>query len=137
MEKEKYYTPDISEYHVGFEYEWKCDGTQTDWTKSVCDEIMNPLDVDCRRINEYRIKYLDNEDIESFGFHSINETKFKSNSNKIITIELIENNKIFIEEIILIDTIGHEESYTLFNGIIKNKSELKFILKRLKIISNG
>ena len=80
---EKYYTPKIKEFYVGFEYEWKCDGTQTDWTKSTCSILMNPLDVDARRINEYRVKYLDQEDIESLGFKEdiYNGVKCFTNNN--------------------------------------------------------
>lgn len=71
----KYYTPDISEFHVGFEYE-RMNGT--DWEKA---ELTN---VDCwgtmargyenefeeidSLIRSVRVKYLDKEDIESLGF---------------------------------------------------------------------
>lgn len=39
MEKDKYYTPNISEFHVGFEYELKCfiansDIQESHWKKS-------------------------------------------------------------------------------------------------------
>ena len=73
----KYYIPSIDEFHVGFEYEWKCDGTKTDWNKSICDNVMIPLDVDCQRVNDYRVKYLDKEDIESLGFEPF---KHKNNN---------------------------------------------------------
>jgi len=133
MEKEKYYTPEISEFHVFFEYEWKCDGTQTDWTKSICNEKMNPLDVDCRRVNEYRVKYLDKEDIESFQFYQkigyYLTVMIEYNGKKNVEIHLVHTGKQIL--------IYIYNEYTLYAGECLNKSELKFILKRLKIISNG
>ena len=66
----KFYVPDISEFYVGFEYEWSREGEgATDWTKSIMT-ISNGsvIDQDAWKINKYRVKYLDKEDIESLEF---------------------------------------------------------------------
>ena len=121
----KYYTPSIDEFHVGFEYEWKCDGTQTDWTRSICNILMNPLDVDCRRINDYRVKYLDKEDIESLGFKEdiYNGVKcFTKNNCQIF---------FFGDNVTSIDLFAGEFRNQYFRGLVKNKSELKKILNQI------
>jgi len=65
MEKNKYYTPTIEEFHVGFEYELKTEG---EWVSQTLD-----IDYSLNRVagglaNNTRVKHLDQEDIESFGF---------------------------------------------------------------------
>ena len=132
---EKYYTPEIEEFHIWFEYEWKCDGTKTDWTRSVCDSNMNPLDCDCRRINDYRVKYLDKEDIESFGFDHDQTTKDGSDYYKGSLISdsefRLNTNK---QNPTLINIWNLRNNEQIFCGIIKNKSELKVLLKQLNIL---
>ena len=125
--QDKYYTPEIEEFHVGFEYEWKCDGTQTDWTKSICNTLMNPLDIDCRRTNNYRVKYLDEQDIKSLGFKedTYNGVKCFNKNNCQIFYFAPETH------IISIDCFSNDYRQTYFKGLIKNKSELKRILKMI------
>ena len=140
----KYYTPDISEFHVGFEYE-RMNGT--DWEKA---ELTN---VDCWGTtargyeNEFeeidsliipvRVKCLDKEDIESFGFEHDQTTKDGSYfySGTLITEnQWCINLKDFTIDIYDINS----KSDFRFNGLVKNKSELKQILKMigLKRLSN-
>lgn len=121
----KYYTPEIEEFHIGFEYEWKCDGTQTDWTKSICTTLMNPLDIDCRRTNNYRVKYLDEQDIKSLGFKedTYNGVKcFTKNNCQIF---------FFGDNVTSIDLFAGEFRNQYFRGLVKNKSELKKILNQI------
>ena len=127
----KYYTPEIEEFHIGFEYEWKCYSTETDWTKSMCDKSMNPLDTDCQRINKYRVKYLDEEDIESLGFTRLlaNIYTLKDKVKGPIRLQYFENDNylaVFYPEY---SNTGTQ----LFQGVIKNKSELIRLLKQLEI----
>ena len=133
----KYYTPDISEFHVGFEYE-RMNGT--DWEKA---ELTN---VDCWGTtargyeNEFeeidsliipvRVKCLDKEDIESFGFEHDQTTKDGSYfySGTLITEnQWCINLKDFTIDIYDINS----KSDFRFNGLVKNKSELKQILKMI------
>jgi hypothetical protein len=66
VEQDKYYTPTIEEFHVGFEYEWMREGEgATEWTKSVLTMENGPVgDYDAWRVNEYRVKHLNRDDVE-------------------------------------------------------------------------
>ena len=74
----KYYTPELEEFHVGFEYEYFTkdwvgkDYTHT-WVKlkfNQKEDYGNDLDnmVYFIETEQVRVKYLDREDIESLGF---------------------------------------------------------------------
>jgi hypothetical protein len=78
---DKYYTPTIEEFHVGFEYEelWYGGGKSPsgeDWVSHVYNgeslteeysEGQSSIEEEIRD-KEIRVKYLDKEDIESLGF---------------------------------------------------------------------
>ncbi|MHA2182983.1 MAG: hypothetical protein ACXAAH_16305, partial [Promethearchaeota archaeon] len=81
MEKDKYYTPTIEEFHVGFEYEYSVSGDEGTWeTTSLNGDFYEKehevtyLPMRIRNSNtkihagRVRVKHLDREDIESFGF---------------------------------------------------------------------
>lgn len=138
---EKYYTPTIEEFHVGFEYEWSADGSHDNWKKEIMD-INTPLtyfrdDADV----EHRVKYLDKEDIESLGWsttssktnyrHFINSTKSEYDTLQVI-LECIDEYE-HVYDIIRLIIEGGKRHY-LFRGIIKNKSELKVLMKQLNLI---
>jgi hypothetical protein len=137
----KYYTPDESEYHIGFEYQSLTDPRQPEndiaWSNESIDNVQELRDV-CKYIIEddfleHRVKYLDKSDIESFGF------KLKNN-----VLDIFINERFYINwfdsqkkpEVLGIYAYDKSIDYEsqLFRGIIKNKSELSFILKRLGII---
>jgi nicotinic acid phosphoribosyltransferase len=128
----KYYTPTIEEFHVGFEFECTTSPTKKDWYK---DAIRNVDDMtEVFSYSEARVKYLDKEDIESFGFTvtHYNEVSIygKVGGYQPYTIEnfsLVENH---IFEIKWQSSMG---DVTLFRGIIKNKSEFSKLLKQLNI----
>ena len=138
----KYYIPDISEFHVGFEYE-HCHssirfvmldlrtGDRTNetepkeiWEKSVFTG--NEFDVwkssfefdDSLRDGQIRVKYLDKEDIESLGFTQTIEDQYYKDD-----FELLIDDDLFIQII--------KDDGFIFQGAIKNKSELKRILKMI------
>jgi hypothetical protein len=144
MEKEnKYYIPEISEFYIGFEYNgWIQD--QGPYIFSINDslkEIQEGIN-----LMAITVKYLDKEDIESLGFEfiKVNEYIFSGDgsseiyriyhsSNKAQWYELLmfENyNKVWVD---LVHTqAGVKMSF--FKGTIKNKSELKKLMKQLNII---
>ena len=62
MENNLYYTPEISEFHVGFEYE-VFDKLHNIWNKEN-NFFLQQGDFK----DEIRVKYLDQFDIESLGF---------------------------------------------------------------------
>lgn len=134
----KYYTPDISEFHIGFE----CESTNNkkEWFKFIFEQY-NFTILDLELLNSmYRVKYLNKEDIISLGWEAEyvlgNENKvayYKKNQYWLyyntettkLTI-VVPMRKLrkgdFIPERVLVDKIH-----------IKNKSELKVLLKQLNI----
>lgn len=141
MELDKYYTPEIEEFHIGFKYEYKSDfymeilnKTSGDWRKEECyflvdsdgESELNDIEKLIQNKN-IRVKYLDKEDIESLGFKKISNnwwsTNLYSDGHQLLKI----NNNYEI-------SYGrHEVRDILFSGNIKNKSELKKLMKQLKI----
>ena len=150
----KYYTPDISEFYVGFEYEhchssvrfvmlnFKTGDTSNIgepkeiWEKSIFSG--REYDIwkssfkfdDSLKNGQIRVKYLDKEDIESLGFEHDQSTKDGSYfySGTLMTEnQWCINLKDFIVDIY--DING--KSDFRFNGFVKNKSELKQILKMI------
>ena len=161
----KYYTPEIEEFHVGFEYEFH---GMTTGGLEIVDFSKNPIESktiskptnkvwtkesiyrdDCALYNrsfksleglikskQIRVKHLDKEDIEILGF-SMRTTSYGvyyiKNQYKIDyawdkRLIISENNKM------VVDKDFENQGNILFIGIIKNKSELKRILKQLNIL---
>lgn len=135
---EKYYTPTIDEFHIGFEYECQI-GYYSPVTNiydegwiSVKVESNNPLNWIEAQIkdNLIRVKYLDKEDIESLGFKIVWEEHkpygdyYKGSLGDTDIWYAKLTNKI--PYIVL--TTKYYNGNTRAN--IKNKSELKKILKQ-------
>lgn len=151
----KYYIPTIEEFHIGFNFEYK------DWNKKYkqvdfkswinpnkenllpFDKLteydllrnFNILDMMLKRsIDDIKVKYLDKEDIESLGWKS-NKVPYQFyNDNSDFYFFIPSNSSNFIilgENEICISSKRYEE--TIFRGIIKNKSELKILIKQLGI----
>lgn len=155
MEENKYYTPSIEEFRVGFEYEYTTIGTVEvnpnrfittpgkTWLKEIVTEDFKFEDI--RRsifFKTIRVKYLDKEDIEGLGF------KYSSNYADFPKLGFLEESKVFTDKlqyllyydptnlqckIERIYNCGTGEDDFLFNGTIKNISELKVLLKQLGI----
>lgn len=128
----KYYTPTIDEFHAGFEYEYYSQGLSEIDIDGIAGwyEAIFSLDIEegeqKHPTQKVRVKYLDEDDIESLGF-SFDETgnnyaiTFKNKNNFYIEVKPNNNVRIFTR------------SSNKFIGIIKNKSELKRLLKQLNI----
>lgn len=125
----KYYTPDISEFHVGFEYE-EWDSKEQCFEHKVCTKPhhINNAWVKLKAVGmrgvgwEIRVKHLGIEDILSFGFtlvDDIDDTGYTSFEYKDYWLGMKET-EAYIED----------ETGMLFYGNIKNKSELSRILKQ-------
>lgn len=147
--EDKYYVPTIEELCVGFEYEEDNYGNDK-WTKKsikttnitqACKDLVDDIKSSDDGSYTFRVKYLDRKDIEECGFDVSSDygagIDFKFGNKYKLTkvkgagltyskneIRIFENNSIL------------EESYNsrLFIGDIKNKSELKKLLKQLNII---
>lgn len=151
--KSKYYTPTIDEFHVGFEYEelthkrnhsvGYIDSEKEDWAwkervfgKNIVYNTDLNFEFKYQEWNDFytRIKYLDKSDIESLGFdyyktHPGTTTMEFENGDYMLTFDADFGDSWNC-------TIEFEKDVSvliLFHGIIKNKSELKRLLKQLRI----
>ena len=129
----KYYLPKIEELHIGFE----CEIDQSEINKNFkwCEYVIG-TDYEnitiARAVSEVnkngiRVKYLDRQDIESFGFKFEKDDEYAgeyyfSKENSIIGKFLTEDKKYNIEMF-----------STYF--IVKNKSEFKKLLMQLDLIN--
>jgi hypothetical protein len=146
----KYYTPEIEEFHPGFEYEHKlyyADDVNLNpktlgdtivpkkWIKREVwyiwiDEIYNAY-IENESVKDLiRVKYLDEDDIKSYGFEHDQTTK---DGVQYIKGSLLDDNvwHLFYKDRYV--HIFNQFSDKVFNGQIKNKSELKIVLKMLGI----
>lgn len=146
--KNKYYQPSKEEFYIGFEFEstyilfQKHPGDS--WTKSILSDEHNwfydSYDNDAVP-SEFRVKYLDRSDIEDLGFKLTGgklirdyRDSFEYHPDNHIHYVLdytysINKVRILKEDI----NYFHEDEIVLFEGTIKNKSELKILLKQLNI----
>jgi len=139
MQNDKYYTPEIEEFHVGFQYEelWGLEGINGEWLDSIYEE-----DSSVRNLVEIvRVKKLDSEDIESLGWKFKDkcqwEIPFTYSFNEMGIGEVNDVNGgwnlIYTKDqwcSIVQDCYGKT---SCFRGIIKNKSELRRLMKQLGI----
>ena len=137
----KYYTPEIEEFCVGFKGEIEYNHRFVDFTVDfdpinqtmslVCDSepyccIITP-DIFDKKV---RVKHLDREDIEELGW--VNEEgltkQYYKTKDKEYRLRFHLKNEIRVFKV---------DEYTvdikLFQGAIKNKSELKRLMKQLGI----
>ncbi len=151
---ETHYTPTIEEFHPGFEFECKerfLDGTvktledfnNSKWVKQTCNSAIMYIERALNGRNSenglcgVRVKYLDREGIESLGFELDQCTKdgcvfYKGN---LMTKEewcLTFGGKTNPKNYLSITSMKNNPNS--FTGVIKNKSELKRILKQLNIL---
>lgn len=121
----KYYTPSIEEFHVGFEYERFDNSCHKKWYTYIVEKG-DILDYSSK-LDAIRVKYLDQEDIESLGFKQENKNEFTTNLNG-------DGYRIHYTDKIIISYGTYYDSDNLFIGYIKNKSEFKKLLKQLNIL---
>lgn len=163
METNKYYTPSIEEFHVGFEFEeWEnLAFTNEEWTLKKMDyftdleyvcfpEVDKHLENYILGTSLFRVKYLDKQDLIEFGFEyteqypiilDISENLFvkKSTEFEDFIITMKDNNvNISVKKDVLLMAIPSDKKYwdlyCLFSGKIKNKSELQQVLKMIGVI---
>lgn len=136
----KYYTPDLEEFYVGFEYEKQLprltgyhnefDGY--DWTKVTFRKFEELPMFSPETMQEYiRVKYLDTQDIEECGFKNmtaLNFTDFLVFNKEDWWIDFYPTGILEIA-----GGCDTEIEGVHFIGKLKNKSELKVLLKQLNI----
>lgn len=144
---EKYYTPDISEFHVGFEYHYKdLNHNLVDYgwfPETVKEDDGFNIEFYKRQISsgDYKAKYLDREDIESLDW---TESQITSNNTMIFFRDVknfLGRGETVVVKLMYAPLTSHVMIYlsepggnTLFTGKIKNKSELKKLMQQLNIL---
>ncbi len=146
MKNNKYYTPELSEFHIGFEFEYL---NKTKWKKQIVTLNNFPSFpygyMESLETLEYgvRVKFLDKKDIESFGFKYNKKQDLYISNKTYLGVSCGDDKKLCIfydsnDNNMLIyfrDNTGYE--FERFDGFIKNKSELKNLLEeKLKISTN-
>lgn len=153
MEDNKYYTPSIEEFHVGFEYQHTglLDINQIkeefyNFNYDLKDKSLEEINYAINN-NWIRVKYLDQEDIESLGWTFKSTNKMRTwytgsdnwfnntiptgNSGRYWSFELSHDPEY--NGIIIKAGTNYGETDTFFEGTIKNKSELKKLMEQLNI----
>lgn len=152
---DKYYTPELGEFHYGFEYEIFEDFDhypEKSWHLQLYGiNGTSPEDLDyvSGDMSKFRVKYLDREDIESLGFEKVEcpDGLFNNVFQLITTYETkyVLNLYMNIDKRIgftqIVERFRHEgknreyvgERGNKFKGTIKNKSELKKVLKMIGV----
>jgi hypothetical protein len=147
---EKYYTPTIEEFHVGFEYEYR--KADEEWRNNeddevACDLLNDPInqierDIKNKRI---RVKYLDRADIESEGWGGHQKPMVSLIEGKTTVYNdtwILDKYKLFAwlnspeapqTTIRILAVRGDKSEVILFHGTIKNISELRRLQKQLGI----
>jgi len=127
----KYYTPIIEEFYIGFEYEHLLKDNFTGCS-ILCYPDIEDVYYDIP-LNKVRVKYLDKSDIESLGYTQLTDDCFYISGISYrgrLDCEI----RILIRDTVLIYILDKDDNnYILFTGIIKNKSELIKLLKMLNI----
>jgi len=136
----KYYTPEIEEFHEGFEYESQdiaADLMGIEWKKGTySDGQLGAYLSDEIKRGEVRVKCLDKEDVLSLGWETSRkyidiEDNFtiRGNFDRVFLLTLLTYNTV--EDYVKIHTEDYEKE--VFAGFIKNKSELNRLMKQLEI----
>lgn len=138
----KYYTPSIEEFHVGFEYEWRNKDGFPDrhWRRGIIKDGTQIDDLH-NSIYELRVKYLD--------FSDLKELKFKHVGGKltgdVMQLFTLNNGRYFVHlevswfsswVVVGIETSVNETStrtLVVHSITINNKSELIVLMKQLNI----
>ena len=140
----KYYTPEIEEFYVGFEFEQEERVIGSTIMVKQIIKIPEDISLAFEMYNEsdeaeIRVKYLDREDIESLEFLFTGkavcdwyekEGSFEIGNWTSYKVQLLHDVKNNWVKVIALDC---GEEVEIFQGTIKNKSELKKLLKQLGI----
>lgn len=123
MQKEvKYYTPELEEFHIGFEYEIHYDDGDH-WGKQICEYGMTRYEYEhLSNHRPLRVKYLDEDDIKELSWK-------RDSGNKDFILDEYQL-ELIDDKVLISSEYGFD---TLFWGTIKNKSELKKLMSQLGI----
>lgn len=131
---EKYYTPTIEEFHVGFEFEVLYENVG--WAKESLAHRPEVVTLPYMNLENIRVKYLDREDIESLGWKKHGERYYYS--SKTVPLRINQDGSCDHEDC----SMGIDSDYRAwinagnnhFTGTINNKSELKKLMQQLNLL---
>jgi hypothetical protein len=136
----KYYTPSIEEFHVGFEYEAVTNPniTNLNWSKRLVDMHSNLVAYSAMiGSGLVRVKFLDRQDIEELGWGYSETYSENEIFTKKVTIIRGEYDAYlhYVEytKWVMIYLKNETESHTVFAGTIRNKSQLRQLMAWLNI----
>lgn len=146
MEENKYYTPELSEFHHLFEFEihnskgrYFVPGIKEGWYSTYMDfgilgDIQNlqKLILD----KQVRVPFLSKEDIEAEGCTFVDEGEYKIDayfSKKVEFKQGIIEYRIRLWGHNKVNIWSEDTNSTYFEGVIKNKSVFKQVLKMIGI----
>ncbi len=156
MENQKsngdYYTPEMEEFRPGFEFEVRYAGAPPsipEWIKGEL-KYLNTVGFTSQQYDDkggvtkqwvepdcVRVKYLNKEDVESLGWKPLSgfddqgferDNYFLTFRERFITLQVRDITRYM--DGVLCDT----SNAVLYQGLIKNKSELKKLMQQLNII---
>lgn len=137
---EKYYMPSVEEFHLGFECEIASYGKENKWVKFIYNSFTDSIF--CKDSNgkiwvndNLRVKYLDQEDIESLGW--ILDTRGTYDLDNWSLKHWAHEGRLSI----IIRDPSKSQDYMLKHVMtsanfitIRNKSELKRLMNQLNIL---
>lgn len=132
MSNEKYYTPHISEFHVGFVYQSKNNAKEEFETYEVEHDFDSCVYQHLIDKEEVRVKLLDREDIEAEGWkysRTIPPSYFAGYEEYTIVKYYILKRFTNTKMVGIYKTHAEDGNYQLFNGTIKNRSELRKVME--------
>jgi hypothetical protein len=143
MQKEvKYYTPELEEFHIGFKYEYNCNSDIYGRKWIVNNLSLEDIQQDCDGGYEYsnpynasnygvsiRVKYLDENDIKDLGW----EFDERVRNAHYFNLSTYCMEVIYYSDRILVDISEDGDCDISAKLYVKNKSELKKILKMIGV----
>ena len=132
---EKYYIPELEEFHVGFEIELYS-VEEGCWGKYILKDTDKPSDfLNDINFDNCRVKNLNQEDIESLGWEVLQQEEnwvikfkhFEKKTSKNTFLEFYSDSNV----VVINNGEWYEDNITWFSGVIKNKSELKKLIKQI------
>lgn len=147
-----YYTPEISEMHVGMICQHRDYPRNIKWETTICDEDLVLLAYASKEhespedlfSDNFRVKHLDREDIEGEGWEY--NARMESSNSKVfyedifIIKESIQMHKLYINQDLTVKisrwrmaSPNAPITSTIFHGTILNLTEFRKLMKQLGI----
>lgn len=136
MQENKYYVPEMGEFHIGFEFESKyvLFSPELSWEKCILKSKDASWFFDSYIQDaygeEFRVKYLDQQDIEELGWehqYTKDGVDYYYYYTNIGVWQLTHGSHNEVR--IIHKGISTESNVQFFRGTIKNKSELKKVMQ--------